>query len=154
MRRGLRTIDWTRREALGALGMSVAAATMLPVASAQPAFPEGVVIRTVLKDYRPEELGGGATLFHEHMSLAPDFLVRFRQYAAEAQAVNRPPNAPPSVGPGGPPPDLSFMRDLDLLTEELEIAKREGIACVVDGGHADMGRDIELSAKVGDGMRD
>jgi phosphotriesterase-related protein len=122
--------------------MSVAAATMLPVASAQPAFPEGVVIRTVLKDYRPEELGGGATLFHEHMSLAPDFLVRFRQYAAEAQTVNRPPNAPPSVGPGGPPPDLSFMRDLDLLTEELEIAKREGIACVVDGGHADMGRDI------------
>jgi predicted metal-dependent phosphotriesterase family hydrolase len=142
MRRDLRTTDWTRCEALGALSMSVAAATLLRVASAQPAFPEGVVIRTVLKDYRPEELDGGATLFHEHMSLAPDFLVRFRQYAAEAQAVNRPPNAPPSAGPGGPPPDLSFMRDLDLLTEELAIAKREGIACVVDGGYADMGRDI------------
>jgi hypothetical protein len=48
-----------------------------------------VLIRTVLTDYRPEELGGGAMLFHEHMSLA-SFLVRFRQYAAEAQAVNRP----------------------------------------------------------------
>ena len=153
MRTVLRTTDWTRREALGALGMGVAAAALPRVGSAQPVFPEGAVIRTVLKDYRPEELGGGAALFHEHMSLAPDFLVRFRQYAAEAQAVNRPPNAPPSAGPGGPPPDLSFMRDLDLLTEELAIAKREGIACIVDGGHADMGRDIgwlrQLSLKSG-----
>jgi predicted metal-dependent phosphotriesterase family hydrolase len=142
MRRVLRTTDWTRREALGALGMGIAAATLPRVVCAQPALPEGAVIRTVLKDYRPEELGGGATLFHEHMSLAPDFLMRFRQYAAEAQALNRPPNALPPAGQGGPPPDLSFMQDLDLLTEELAIAKREGIACIVDGGHADMGRDI------------
>ena len=153
MRRDLRMTDWTRREALGALGMGVAAATLPRVAATQPTFPEGTVIRTVLKDYRPEELGGGATLFHEHMSLAADFLARFRQYAAEAQAVNRPPNAPPSAGPGGPPPDLSFMGDLDLLTEELAIAKSEGIACIVDGGHADMGRDIgwlrQLSLKSG-----
>jgi hypothetical protein len=45
------------------------------------------------------------------------------------------------------------MRDLDLLAEELEIAKREGIACIVDGGHPDMGRDIgwlrQLSSKSG-----
>ena len=153
MRRDLRMAHWTRREVLGALGMGVAAATLPRIAAAQPAFPEGTVIRTVLKDYRPEELGEGATLFHEHMSLAPDFLAQFRQYAAEAQAVNRPPNAPPSAGPGGPPPDLSFMRDLDLLTEELAIAKSEGIACIVDGGHADMGRDIgwlrQLSLKSG-----
>jgi hypothetical protein len=153
MRGNLRTTDWTRREALGALSVSVAAGTLLRAASAQSAFPEGAVIRTVLKDYRPEELDSGATLFHEHMSLAPDLLVRFRQYAAEAQAVNRPPNAPPSAGPAGTPPDLSFMQDLDLLAEELAIAKREGIACVVDGGHADMGRDIgrlrQLSSKAG-----
>src|SRR5215470_14707177 len=135
------------------LGTGAAAAALPGVASAEPSFPEGAVIRTILKDYSPDELRGGAALFHEHMSLAPDFLVRFRQYAAEAQAVNRPPNAPPSAGPGGPPPDLSFMRDLDLLTEELAIAKREGIACIVDGGHADMGRDIDwlrqLSLKSG-----
>jgi phosphotriesterase-related protein len=154
MRRDLRTTDWTRREALGALSMSVAAATLLRVASAQPAFPEGVVIRTVLKDYRPEELGGGATLFHEHMSLAPDFLVRFRQYAAEAQAVNRPPNAPAPAAPtGGPNPDLSWMKDLDLMSGELAIAKHEGIACIVDAGHPDMGRDIgvvrQISTKSG-----
>ena len=128
------------------LGMGAAAAALPGAASAEPSFPEGAVIRTILKDYPPEELGGGATLFHEHMSLAPDFLLRFRQYAAEAQAVNRPPNAPQSAGQGGavPPPDLSFMRDLDLLKEELAIAKREGIACIVDGGHGDMGRDIGL----------
>src|SRR5258707_7539813 len=139
-----RAMKWTRREALSMLAMGAAAAALPRPASAEPSFPEGAVIRTILKDYPPEELGGGATLFHEHMSLAPDFLLRFRQYAAEAQAVNRPPNAPQSAGPGAavPPPDLSFMRDLDLLTEELAIAKREGVACIVDGGHADMGRDI------------
>src|SRR5258708_2123547 len=150
-----RATKWTRREALSMLGMGAAAAALPRVTSAAPSFPEGAVIRTILKDYPPEELGGGATLFHEHMSLAPDFLLRFRQYAAEAQAVNRPPNAPQSAGQGGavPPPDLSFMRDLDLLTEELAIAKREGIACIVDGGHADMGRDVgllrQLSSKSG-----
>jgi predicted metal-dependent phosphotriesterase family hydrolase len=133
--------------------MGVAAMTLPRIAAAQPSFPEGAVVRTILKDYRPEELGGGATLFHEHMSLAPDFLLRFRQYAAEAQAMNRPANTPPSERPGGPPPDLSFMRDLDLLTDELAVAKSEGIACIVDAGHSDMGRDIgwlrQLSLKSG-----
>jgi len=141
-----RATKWTRREALSLLCMGAAAAALPLGASAAPSFSEGAVIRTILKDYPPQELGGGATLFHEHMSLAPDFLVRFRQYAAEAQAVNRPPNAPQPAGQAaaGPPPDLSFMRDLELLKEELAIAKREGIACIVDGGHADMGRDIGL----------
>jgi len=145
-----RATEWTRREALGMLGMGVAAAVLPHVASAEPSFPEGAVIRTILKDYAPQELGGGATLFHEHMSLGPDFLLRFRQYAAEAQAVNRPPNVPAPAGQGvaGPPPDLSFMQDLDLLSEELAIAKREGIACIVDGGHADMGRDIGLLRQI------
>src|SRR5579859_2782507 len=108
-----RATELTRREALSMLGAGAAAATLPGVASAEPTFPEGAVIRTVLKDYRPEELDGGASLFHEHMSLAPDFLQRFRQYAIEAQAVNRPPNAPPAPPPTTPPPDLSFMRDLD-----------------------------------------
>jgi phosphotriesterase-related protein len=153
MKPDTRATEWTRREALSMLGSGVAAAALPRVASAAPSFPEGAVIRTILKDYPPDELGGGATLFHEHMSLGPDFLQRFRQYALEAQAVNRPPNAPAGPGPTLPPPDLSFMRDLDLLTEELAIAKREGIACIVDGGHPDMGRDIaslrQLSLKSG-----
>src|SRR5215468_9480463 len=155
MKADLRARTWTRREALEFLTASFGAAALPRIGSAEPSFPEGAVIRTILKDYAPAELGGGATLFHEHMSLAPDFLLRFRQYAAEAQAVNRPPNAPQSAGQGAaaPPPDLSFMRDLDLLTEELAIAKREGIACIVDAGHPDMGRDVgalqQLSLKSG-----
>src|SRR2546428_8848854 len=106
-----RAIKWTRREALGMLGIAAAAAALPRAASAEPSFPEGAVIRTILRDYAPGELGAGATLFHEHMSLAPDFLLRFRQYAAEAQAVNRPPNAPQSAGQGAapPPPDLCFI---------------------------------------------
>jgi phosphotriesterase-related protein len=154
-----RATEWTRREVLGMLGMSVAAAALPRVSSAEPSFPEGAVIRTILKDYPPEELGGGATLFHEHMSLGADFLVRFRQFAAEAQAINRPPNVAPSAAQGAAPlvdgsgvqrpsPDLSFMQDLDLMSEELAIAKREGIACIVDVGHPDMGRDIGLLRQI------
>jgi phosphotriesterase-related protein len=143
----------TRRDALGLLGASVAAAALPRVVSAEPTFPEGAVIRTVLKDYPPGELAGGATLFHEHMSLAPDLLARFRQYAADAAEVNRHPKSPPAPAPTTPPPDLSWMRDLDLMTEELAIAKREGIACLVDGGQPDMGRDVgwlkQLSQKSG-----
>jgi len=45
------------------------------------------------------------------------------------------------------------MRDLDLMTEEMQAAKSSGIACIVDGGHPDMGRDInflrQLSMKSG-----
>ena len=153
MKADTRATQWTRREALSMLGIAGAAAALPRAAAAEPTFPEGAVIRTVLKDYRPEELGGGASLFHEHMSLAPDLLQRFRQYTADAQALNRPPNAPPAAAPAGPPPDLSFMQDLDLLSEELAIAKREGIACIVDGGHPDMGRDVgwlrQLSTKSG-----
>jgi hypothetical protein len=126
----------TRREALGMLGAGLATAALPYVACAQPSFGEGTVIRTILRDYAPGELGGGATLFHEHMSFAPDFLARFRQFAAEAQAINRPPNVPAPAAPtGGPNPDLSWMKNLDLMSEELATAKYEGIACIVEPMH-------------------
>jgi predicted metal-dependent phosphotriesterase family hydrolase len=123
------------------LGAGVAIMALPRVAAAEPSFPQGAVIRTILKDYAPGELGGGATLFHEHMSMAPDLLLRFGRYVAEAQAVNRAPNAPSPAGGGaaGPNPDLSWMRDLDLMSEELAFAKREGIGCIVDAGTPDMG---------------
>ena len=145
---------WTRREALGILGMGAATAALPSFASAQtPTFPRGAVIRTVLSDLAPEELAGGATLFHEHMSFAPDFLARWVRYAAEMRAANGEPA--PGGGRGGraggrgrrPPASPSgtfFMQDLDLMSEELRIAKREGISCLVDGGHPDMGRDIDF----------
>lgn len=40
------------------------------------------------------------------------------------------------------------MQDLDLMAEEIAIAKRKGIACIVDGGHPDMGRDITFLMQV------
>ena len=40
------------------------------------------------------------------------------------------------------------MRDADLMSEELGAAKREGVACIVDGGHPDMGRDINFLRQV------
>jgi phosphotriesterase-related protein len=155
MNDNLRATEWTRRDALGMLGIGIAAATLPRVASAAPSFTEGAVIRTILKDYAPEEFAGGATLFHEHLSAGPDVPQRMRQYAAETRAANRPPNVPPPAEQGEVThlPDLSFMQDLDLMSEELTIAKREGIACIVDAGSSDVRRDIgflrRLSMKSG-----
>ena len=165
-----RSSGWTRREALGMLGLgAVAAALPEFAAAATPTFPRGAVIRTILKDYAPEELGGGATLFHEHMSFASDFMTRWTGYAAETRAINGPP-APAGAGggrgggaagaaggggraggaPGGaaPPAGPFFMQDADLMAEEMKIAKSEGISCIVDGGHPDMGRDINFLRRI------
>jgi len=137
----------SRRAALELLGLSVAAAAVPEAAFAQaPAavFPKGAIIRTLLKDYAPDELAGGATLFHEHMSLGPDFNARFGAAAAAARAAN---GLPPLTGRGGGPPAAPGpdpMRDVDLMSEELATAKRDGVACVVDAGHSDMGRDLSF----------
>jgi len=150
---------WTRREVLGVLGLGAVAATLPELASAEaPAFPRGAVIRTVLKDYAPEDLAGGATLFHEHLNLASDFMTRWTGYAAATRAANGiPPAAGAAAGRGtAPPPAPSgpfFMQDLELMSEEIRTAKQEGIGCLVDGGHPDMGRDFnvlrELSTRSG-----
>jgi len=147
----------TRREVLELLGAGAAAAALPSAAFAQaPAFPKGAIIRTLLKDYAPEELAGGATLFHEHMQLAPDFMPRFLAAAAAVRAANGLPPAPArGVGAGGagraggPPPGPDIMRDVDLMTAEVANAKRDGnLACIVDAGHPDMGRDINFIRQV------
>src|SRR5262249_34946970 len=114
----------------------------------------GAVIRTLLKDYAPEELSGGATLFHEHMQLATDFNAKFAAATAAARAANGLPPAPARGGGGGgarggggtPPPDI--MHNVDLMAAEVAKIKADGIACIVDAGHADMGRDIEFLRQV------
>jgi phosphotriesterase-related protein len=132
-----RQTGWTRREFLELLSIG-AAAVAVPASSsaAGPAFPKGAVIRTVLKDYAPDELAGSAVLFHEHMSLALDFLSRFDSYSAATAAANG--AAYTATGPN----DLSFMQDIDLMVDELTAAKRGGVGCIVDGGHPDMGRNV------------
>jgi phosphotriesterase-related protein len=134
----------TRREALKGAAAAVAVAALPLRASAQaPAFPKGAVIRTLFKDYAPEELAGGATLFHEHLSLGPDFGDRFR---AAAQAVLTAQGAPPTQRPAAPPPPPANdpMRDVELMTEELRSAQRDGVACLVDAGLEDSGADLDF----------
>ena len=152
---------WTRRQALEALGISAAAAAISNSAFAQGvAFPKGAVIRTLLKDYAPEDLAGGATLFHEHMQLATDFNAKFAAATAAARAANGLPPAPARGGgppkggggtvPGGlpptPPPDI--QHNVDLMSDEVAKVKSAGIACIVDAGHPDMGRDINFIRQV------
>jgi phosphotriesterase-related protein len=85
-------------------------------------FPGGARIRTVLGDVSPETLGNAATLFHEHLSF-------------EWARVNpRPANG--RVNPPGP------AQDVTLRAEELDVAAREGVGCIVDAGTTDVGRDV------------
>lgn len=136
----------TRRQALEVFGIGAALAAR---ALAQgPTFPKGAIIRTLLKDYPPEDLAGGATLFHEHMQLAPGFNAKFAAAAAAARAANGLPPAP-ARGPGrAAPAGPDIMRDPDLMAAEVSKTKAEGVACIVDGGHADMGRDINFLRQV------
>src|SRR5579871_4532407 len=144
-----------RRNVLKALGAGLfaGAARGLPA----PQFPKDAVIRTVLKDIAPDELSRGATLFHEHLSLAPDFMPKWMSLArslfpGRAGTSNPPP--PPTAAPAAPPTAPPyFMRDAGLMAGELSAAAKDGVACIVDGGHPDMGRDLDflkqISAKSG-----
>jgi predicted metal-dependent phosphotriesterase family hydrolase len=145
--------SFSRRQALEFLGAAAAVCSLPKSAGAALELPKGAVIRTVLKDYAPEDLADGATLFHEHMSLKPDFMTRWMGYARATREANgdaRPAATPPTPAvtpPATPPAQASgtfFMRDEELMAEEMKQAKSEGIACIVDGGHADMGRDISF----------
>jgi phosphotriesterase-related protein len=138
----------TRRRALEVLGMG-AAATAIPrsVFAQEPTFPKGAIIRTILKDYAPEDLAGGATLFHEHMQLGPDFNAKFAAAAAAVRAANGLPPAP-ARGGGGRAPGPDIMHSVDLMSAEVDKAKAEGVACIVDAGHPDMGRSVDFLRQV------
>jgi phosphotriesterase-related protein len=147
--RGARPSGWTRREALGFLGTSVglglasevlgaASANQAPVPSGArataPRFPQGAVIRSLLSDLPPAKVGPGAVLFHEHLSYDNDF---FAKLGSEATPRPGSPLA-------GPLPSPNMMEDLDWMTEEVQAAAKDGVSCIVDGGHADMGTDVEF----------
>ena len=151
----------TRRRALELLTATAAAAAFPQPAHAQaPSFPKGTVIRTVLRDYAPEELGGGATLFHEHMQLAADFNAKFSAASAAVRAANGEPSRGGGAGRGGAPAPRgdgpgraanappSTVPAVDRITEELMTARNAGVACIVDAGHPDMGRDISFLRQV------
>ena len=147
----LRKQTWTRREALEFIGAGAAAAFSRAAAAQEVTFPKGAIIRTLLKDYPPEELAGGVTLFHEHMQLATDFNARFAAATAAARAANGLPPLPARGGAGraGGPPPPDIMHNVDLMSDEVAKAKSQAnIACIVDGGHPDMGRDINFIRQV------
>jgi predicted metal-dependent phosphotriesterase family hydrolase len=130
-----------RRDILKLIGSSIAAAAVRRIAGAasEVQLPTGAVIRTVLEDMRPEALAGGATLFHEHLSISYDSMMKLRE---EFQALLA---TPGRQGPTLPPPTRPwFMEDLGLMVEEMRAAMNEGVACIVDGGHQDMGRDLQF----------
>jgi phosphotriesterase-related protein len=136
----------TRREALKILGLGTAAFAVAPMRSlAQTSlFPKGAVIRTLFRDYAPEELADGATLFHEHLSLGPDFGERFRAASAAVLAAQ---GAPPATRPAGPPPAPAGpdpQRDVNLMADELRNARRDGVACIVDAGLEGAGMDLNF----------
>jgi phosphotriesterase-related protein len=149
----------TRRDALGLLGVTAAVAAWpragFAQAPASPTFPKGAIIRAVQKDFPPEELAGGATLFHEHFQLAADFGAKFGAATAAARAANGLPpvqgrGAGPAPGRGaGAPAAPDIMHDIELMTAEVKKAAAEGqIACIVEAGHPEMGRDVGFVRQV------
>ena len=146
------------------LGIAAAGAALCPqdILGQTSAFPKGAIIRTILKDYAPEELAGGATLFHEHMQLATDFNARFAAATAAVRAANG--TAPPARGGGAAaggaargggarggaaPAGPDLMHDVDRMSAEVAKAKADGgLACIVDAGHPDMGRDVDFIRQV------
>ena len=133
-----------RRDALKWLGAGIASTVLPRPGAAAPQFPKGAIIRTVLKDLPPEALTGGATLFHEHLSLAPDFMPRWMSLARSLFPASGPPRNPPPAQPAQP----HFMQDADLMAGEMSAAAKDGVACIVDGGHPDMGRDLEFLKEI------
>jgi len=135
-KRRVGAFDLSRREALHLLGLGgagvltaahdgvlfAAGAQAFSAAARAVTFPKGAIIRTILKDVPPESLSGGATLFHEHFS------------------IDLPPVTPPP--PNAPPPAPNPTKDLKLMVDEAKAALKDGVVCIVDGGHADMGTDL------------
>jgi phosphotriesterase-related protein len=122
----------TRRDTLTLFGAAASAAMAATLArdtglvaafgqdaSRAPTFPKGAVIRTLLKDLPPEALSGGPVLFHEHLSM----------------------HYPPQV-------KEHFTDDVAMMIDEVRAAGRDGVACIVDGGHPDMTRSLDALKRI------
>jgi phosphotriesterase-related protein len=118
----------TRRQALALISASAGFAAFSADLFAQraPSFPRGAVIRTLFKDVPPATIDG-PILFHEHLSIE-----------LPPNLNPRPANAPPP-----PPPQPPATANVDLIIEEVKAAAKDGVRCIVDGGHADMKRSLD-----------
>ena len=123
----------------GSLGRAAFGAPASAAGLAQtPAFPEGAVIRTLLQDMDPTALAHGSVLFHEHMSLGMSFWDQMLQGITDV----------PREAFVGSPDEPYFMQDVEVMVAELRAALSEGVSALVDGGHADMGRDLTFLRSV------
>jgi phosphotriesterase-related protein len=43
------------------------------------------------------------------------------------------------------------MQDVELMTDEMRAAAQDGVACIVDQGHPDMGRDLDFLLRISSG---
>lgn len=79
-------------------------------------FPKGSVIRTVVKDIAPDDMPVGSVQIHEHLR-------------GVFTKTPPPPNDDQSPGVVAPANEAEY---LNLMVEELKMAKAEGVACLVD----------------------
>ncbi len=114
----------TRRQALqwasAAAGIAATQTSHLFAAEQKPpVYAPGAIIRTILQDVSPAAFASGPVLFHEHLSM---------KY----------------------PPDVKehFTDDVELMIAEVRAAGKEGISCIVDGGHADMSRRLDALKRI------
>ena len=115
----------SRRDILRVLGSGAGAALLtgrVPIGAARQAsaaitFPQGAVIRSVLRDIDPAALNG-AVLFHEHLSIRLNVAAHYTD-------------------------------DVAMVVEEARRARVEdNLACIVDGGHEDMRRNIDALRRI------
>src|SRR4051794_37588967 len=118
----------TRRQTLELLGTGIGLSIVGLRLHAQtgPRFARGAVIRTLFKDVPPNAISG-PVLFHEHLSIE-----------LPPNLNPRPANAPPP-----PPPQPPATDNVDLIVDEVKLAQKDGVVCIVDGGHPDMKRSME-----------
>jgi len=126
-----RSARFNRRQAIKLLGVgagvglcSAARAAASPLAAPWQAatsgpgpvtFPRGAIVRTILRDLPPDALANGSTLFHEHLDGV---------YSRDSRQLKLP---PPSSA------------DITPVVADVKEVMKEGVICIVDGGHPDMG---------------
>ena len=133
MKEDPRSTRLTRRQAISLLGAgaglglfsdATSGATLLaapwqaPSGAKRVTFPRGAIIRTILKDLSPEALNGNI-LFHEHLDGV---------YSRDSRQLKLPPPSTADIAPA---------------VAEVTQAMKDGVICIVDGGHPDMGVNYE-----------
>ena len=117
-----RSAQFTRREVIQMLG-GVAGLGMITGCSLGQADPglAGVPRDAIIRTVLRDVAPGvidGVTLFHEHLSIR--------------------------MSPDRP----SATDDVDNVVREIRVAASEGVGCIVDGGHRDLGRDLDAVMRV------